>query len=420
MRLESAFRASREGITAHGQAISVLGDNIANANTPGYKTQRAEFVDILGEREDDRLAEVRSGIGDGVQVGQIRVNFDSGTATPSGRPLDVAISGRGFFMVGDLERPQLTRLGNFQVSKDGFLTTADGLQVLGYTGTAPEVLGPINMVEFDNKPAATTAVTIWGNLDGAGGTNPPPANPTTFQELAQAAGFVSTQSVYDATGERHDLQLFYFKTGANQWTAQAYINGEDVGQAADQPVLLGETNLAFDATGRIPAENIEQSVINLNPAWANGAAQNAIAVQLGNFTQFAGGARIINVTQNGRGDGDILGYEIADDGKIMASLSTGDVVQLGTLALGLVPNPDGLTRLGGGRFGLTEDAGVLAVDRPGLAGRGATIGGHLEASNVDLPMQFTEMIVLQRGYQANSQVLSTANDMLKNTIAMVR
>jgi flagellar hook protein FlgE len=126
------------------------------------------------------------------------------------------------------------------------------------------------------------------------------------------------------------------------------------------------------------------------------------------------------VTQNGRGDGDILGYEIADDGKIMASLSTGDVVQLGTLALGLVPNPDGLTRLGGGRFGLTEDAGVLAVDRPGLAGRGATIGGHLEASNVDLPMQFTEMIVLQRGYQANSQVLSTANDMLKNTIAMVR
>jgi len=420
MRLESAFRASREGITAHGQAISVLGDNIANANTPGYKTQRAEFTDILGEREDGRLAEVRSGIGDGVQVGAIRLNFDSGTATPTGRSLDVAISGRGFFMVGDIQKPQLTRLGNFQIDKDGFLTTADGLQVIGYTGAAPEVLGPVNMIQFDNKPVATTAVTLWGNLDGTRGGTAPPQNPATFAELSQASGFVSTQSVFDVTGERHDLQLFYFKTGANQWTVQTYINGADVGQQQDQPVLLGQTNLTFDQSGLIPEANADQSVININPTWANGAAQNAIAIDLRNFTQYAGGARITNVNQNGRGNGDILGYKIGDDGKILANLDSGDLVQVGTLVLGLVQNPDGLTRQGGGLFGLTDAAGALTVDRPGIASRGATIGGSLEASNVDLPIQFTEMIVLQRGYQANSQVLSTANDMLKNTIALVR
>lgn len=420
MRLESAFRASREGITAHGQAISVLGDNIANANTPGYKTQRAEFVDILGERVDDRQAEMRSGIGDGVQVGQVRLNFDSGTATSSGRSLDVAISGRGFFLVGNTERPQLTRLGNFQIGKDGFLTTADGLQVIGYTGGVPEVLGPINMTEFDNQPAATTLVTLMGNLDGTGGVNPPPENPESFLELSRSAGFTATQGIYDATGERHDIQLFFFRTGANQWTAQAYVNGADVGQPQDQPVLLGQTNLVFDQTGQIPEANAAQSAINLNPAWANGSAQTALAIDMRNFTQYAGGALITNITQNGRGRGDVVAYEIADDGKVLATLNTGDEVQIGTLALGLVRNQDGLARLGSGLFGVTEDAGELVIDRPNVAGRGSTLGGALEASNVDLPLQFTEMIVLQRGYQANSQVLSTANDMLKNTIALVR
>jgi flagellar hook protein FlgE len=194
--IESAFRASREGVTAFGQAVSILGDNIANANTTGYKSQRAEFSDILGEREDGRLAEVRSGVGDGVQVGNIRLNFDSGTATPTGRDLDVAISGRGFFMVGDVKQPLLTRAGNFQISKDGFLTTANGAQVLGYTGAAPEVLGPVNMSQFDNNPVATTTVDLFGNLDGGAPAEPPPANPTTFQELSKAAAFVSTQSIY--------------------------------------------------------------------------------------------------------------------------------------------------------------------------------------------------------------------------------
>jgi flagellar hook protein FlgE len=178
--------------------------------------------------------------------------------------------------------------------------------------------------------------------------------------------------------------------------------------------------LTFNQLGQIPEADAAQAVININPAWANGAAQNAIAIDLRSFTQYAGGSRINNVNQNGRGDGDIVGYQIGDDGKIIASLNTGDLVQIGTLAIGQVQNPDALTRLGGGFFALTDAAGALGVDRPGVGGRGSTIGAHLEASNVDLPIQFTEMIVVQRGYQANSQVLSTANDMLKNTIAMIR
>jgi flagellar hook protein FlgE len=420
MRLESAFRASSEGITAHGQAISVLGDNIANANTPAYKSQRAEFVDILGEKIDGKLASVPGGIGDGVKVGRVRLDFDSGAANGTGRELDVAISGRGFFLVGGIERPALTRTGNFQIDAEGFLTTADGQRVLGYTGAAPEVLGPVSMTDLQTEPVATTNASVWGNLDGGGGINPLPQNPESFLELSRGAGFVSTQSVYDAIGERHDVQFFYFRTAANQWSVQAYINGEDVGQGADQPVLLGSLNLTFDQQGYIPEENAAQAVLTLNPAWGNGAAATPIAVDFSNFTQFSGGARITNVTQNGRGDGDIVGYEFGEGGEIMAMLNNGTKVQAGTLALGLVSNVDGLQRLGGGLYEVTQQSGALAIDRPKIGGRGVTMGGFIEASNVDLPNQFTEMIVLQRGYQANSQVLSTANDILKNTIALVR
>lgn len=419
-RLESAFRTSVEGLSAHSGSMTVIGDNVANANTPAYKSQRAEFSDILGEKADDRLATVGTSGGDGVKVSRIRLNFDSGAPLSTGRDLDVAVSGRGFFLVGDVTRPQLTRLGNFQISQDGFLTTSDGVNVLGYTGTDPEILGPVSMTNLNLAPVATTQVNIFGNVDGPGGIYPPPQNPATFKDLARDAGFVYTQGVYDTTGARHDVQLYFFRSQPNQWVAQAYINGSDVGQGADQPVLLGQTNLTFDESGKIALADKPQSNIAITPAWGNGAQQNPITIDLSNFTQFAGGGRVINVTQNGRGNGDVVAYRVGEDGKISATTNTGDIVQVGTLALGLVNNPDGLERLGNGLYQVTQGSGALAIDKAKVGGRGTTLGGFLEASNVDLPAQFTDMIIIQRGYQANSQVLSAASDMMKNTIALIR
>lgn len=421
MRLESALRTSREGIAAHGQAIAVIGDNISNANTPAFKKQRAEFVDLLSERENDRTSEVLAGVGDGVTIGQVRVNFESGSLLSTGRELDVALSGRGFFLVGDVERPQLTRLGNFRVNDEGLLATADGAPILGYSGVDLQVLGPINMLQLDVEPVATTEVTVFGNLDGATAATQIPQNPATFKELAAAASFVTTQSVYDALGERHDVQVFYFKNQQSQWTAQAYVNGSEVGQAAEQPVLLGEANLTFNNAGVIAPENQAQAVLNLNPVWGNGAAQTPFTLSLANFTQYGGGgSRITNLEQNGRGNGDIVAYEVFDDGRVFATLNTGDRVQAGTLAIGLVNNVDGLERQGNSFFAVTEDSGPIEVGRAMIGGRGSMAGGALESSNVDLPEQFTDMIIIQRGYQASSQVLSTANDLIKNTIAMIR
>ena len=263
MRLESAFRASREGLTAHGQAISVIGDNIANVNTTAFKRQRAEFSSLLSEKVDDRGAEVVAGVGDGVAIGRVRINFDTGPALATGRGLDVAINGRGFFLVGDPNAPTLTRAGNFQMNEEGLLVTSEGLPVLGYSGIDNEVLGPINLLDLDAEPLPTTIMQVFGNLEAASTLTVPPANPVTFQDISGAANFVATQSMYDSAGERHEVQLAFFKTEVNQWNVQAYINGADVGQEVNQPVFLGEATLAFNQFGQIPEENAAQAVLNL-------------------------------------------------------------------------------------------------------------------------------------------------------------
>lgn len=420
MRLESALRTSREGMTAHGQAIAVLGDNIANANTTAYKQQRPEFYDLLSDKKDDRVSEVVSGGGDGVAMGRVRLNFENGAVSGTGRDLDIALTGRGFFLAGDAANPKLTRSGNFQVNEQGLLSTSDGLPILGYSGVDTVNLGTIRLDRLDTQALPTNLLEIFGNVDAGGPITPVPPVGGTFKELASKAAFVSTHSVYDTTGARRDIQLYYFKTGASQWTVQAYANGADVGQTVDQPALLGQTNLTFNELGQIPDAQKAQTVLALNPTWANGVVQNPFTITLGGVTQYAGGSRITNVRQDGVGNGDVVAVDITTDGKIFGILNNGSRIQAGTLAVGLVTNNDGLERLGGALYGVTQESGALTIGQAQAGGRGGTQSKALEASNVDISDQFVSMIVYQRGYQANSQVLSTASDIMKTTIAMIR
>lgn len=420
MRLESALRTSKEGMTAHGQAIAVIGDNISNANTTGFKEQRVEFRDILSDKVSDRGTEVVGGIGDGVSLGRVRLDFENGAINATGRDLDVALTGRGFFLAGEAASPLLTRGGNFQINDQGILVTSDGLPVLGYSGLDTVTLGTIRMDQLDTQIQPTTLLEVFANIDASSQITPVPANAETFRDLNGDAAFASTHSIYDATGARRDIQLYYFKTGIGQWTVQAYVNGADVGQAAEQPVLLGQTNLTFAELGQIPDEQQAQAVLALNPQWADAGAASTFTISLSNLTQFAGGSRVTNVRQDGRGNGDVVGFDITNDGKVFGILNTGDRIQAGTLAIGTVNNFDGLERQGGGYYATTVESGQLNIGQALIGGRGGMEGKALETSNVDISDQFVSMIVFQRGYQANSQVLSTASDMMKNTIAMIR
>jgi flagellar hook protein FlgE len=420
MRLESALNTGREGITAHGQAIAVVGDNISNANTVGYKNQKAIFADMLGETPGDRVAEVVSGAGDGVTIREIQSNFEVGPIQGTGRDLDVALSGEGFFLVGDVTGPQLTRSGSFAIDGDGFLVTSFGLPVLGYTGADAATLGKIDMRKVDLNIVPTTQAQLYGNLNSAATSSTPPANPLTFQEINTAAAHTNTLSVYDTLGQRHEVVFAYYRNGVNSWTVQAFANGSDVGQAGDLPVMIGQTQLTFGTDGRLTPESIATSVLNMNATWGNGAAPSAIAVDLSAFSQFSGGTLVTNYTQNGQGVGEITGYEINAQGIISARLTNGLTARVGSLSVATVTNEDGLVRSGTSTYVATQDAGVVT---PGLAGTGSRsklLSESLEYSNVDLSGQFVELVVLQRGYAANSKVISTASDIIKDTIALVR
>lgn len=420
MRLETALLSSREGITAHGQAISVIGDNIANSNTTGFKQSRAEFDDLMAEVPDDRGAGVVSGAGNGVSVGRVRTIYEPGMVESTGRELDVAIQGGGFFLVGDPTAPQFTRAGAFQIDKDGYLVNGSGLRVLGYMAADQTALTPINMFDVKTAGVATTALKLFGNINGATADVAVPQNPATFRDLTKDASFSSSNSVYDSLGARHDIQLTYFKTGAYSWTVQAHVDGEDTGGTKGQPVLLGQTTLTFDGTGVVPAANQAAAVITANPAWANGAAAGAFTIDLSSFTQYAGSSQIVNTSQDGQSAGDVQSYAFEKDGKIYANLDSGSSVLLGSLPLATIRNVDGLVRSGSSVFSKGETAGETTIGRANSGSRGALAGRSLERSTVDIASQFVDLVVYQRGYEANSNALSAANDLIKGTIALLR
>lgn len=420
MRIESALNTGREGITAHGQAIAVVGDNISNANTIGYKNQRAIFADMLGETPGDRVAEVVSGAGDGVSIRDIQSNFEVGPIQGTGRDLDVALSGNGFFMVGDVAAPQLTRAGSFEIDGEGFLVTNFGMPVLGYTGADAVNLGKIDMTKVDLEIVATTQVQLFGNLNSAAPSSTPPANPISFQEINSTAAHTNIVSVYDSLGQRHEVVFAYYRDGVNSWTVQAFANGADVGQVADQPVPLGQTQLTFGTDGRITPESLATSVININANWGNGAAPSAFAADLSAFSQFSGATLVTNFTQNGVGVGEITGYEINAQGVISARLTNGLTARIGSVSVATVTNEDGLVRSGTSTYVATQDAGVVTPGQAGTGARSKLLSQSLESSNVDLAGQFVDLVILQRAYSANSKVISTASDIIKDTIALVR
>lgn len=420
MRLESALNTGREGITAHGQAIAVVGDNISNANTTAYKTQRAQFADILGEKQDDRVSDVVAGAGDGVYVRAIKTNYEVGPIVATGRSLDIAFSGSGFMQVGTPEQFSLTRSGSLQVNQDGILVTSFGAPVLGYTGEDTKVLGQINMRQIQKDPVATTQVSLYGNMNSAATTAAPPAAPMSFKDISAVDAYSAVPSVYDSLGNRHDVVVSFFKTGVNQWTVNAYVDGGDIGGTAGQPTLVGSSSLTFDDTGRLTPESLANSTLNANIPWTNGAGASAIGFNFQSFTQFFGASTVNNVVQNGQGIGEITGYEIAGGGQIFAYLDSGEKAQVGTIATSIVQNEDGLVRNGTSTYALTQESGPISTGLAGTGGRSKFVTSSLEGANVDISGEFVDLIILQRGYAASSRVLSTASDIIKDTIGLIR
>ncbi|MCB0339030.1 MAG: flagellar hook protein FlgE [Bdellovibrionales bacterium] len=426
--------AGRTGISSHGVAIAVIGDNIANASTYGFKQSRAEFADLVAGGQTSRIT-----VGSGANLTATTQINTQGTLEFTGRALDLAIDGNGFFAVADGAERFYTRAGNFKIDPSGFIVNQDDLAVLGFPSGGSGALSPVNINSVSQDGVSTGNVAIAGNLDAgaaalAGGEGDIPdvgitgvlSTGTTFSQLNDAADFSTTVEVFDSLGDSHDITVFFFKTADNTWIARAYVSSDDVEgtpPAIAEPRLLqngtGTTDfdLVFDSSGALDAAAVNS--LTLTVPWNNGSnTAQTIDLSFDPFTQFATNPNILSITQDGQGVGNVTSISIDKDGSIFAILDNGQSANIGTIALVNFANPEGLTRLGGTLLQQSTTSGAPVVGEPLSGTFGAISASSVELSTVDIADQFVKLITLQRGFQANSRIITTINQLLNEIIQL--
>jgi len=421
--------AGRSGIQSHGSAIAVVGDNISNASTVGFKSSRAEFEDLIAGGNTSGKT-----IGSGSSIGAVSTIFEQGTLEFTGRPLDLAVDGNGLFVVAKDAQRFYTRAGNFKVDSAGFIVNQNDLAVLGFPANGTGSLEPININSIEQSSVATTSVTVSGNVNASGTplllnpqaipltTATPPT--TTYTDLNDAATYSTVVDVFDSLGKNHTVTFFFFRTSATapQFTVRGYVNNEDVEASPTVtgfPRQVADFDMSFGGDGQrtdAPAAGSQDVTATIN--WAGGANASTIDMSFDPFTSYSAANNILSITQDGKGVGAVTNISIEDDGQIFALLSNGQSATIGTIGLANFSNVEGLTRLGKNLLAQSPDSGEPIIGQPTSGTFGSVKSGSIELSTVDIASEFVKVITLQRGFQASSRIITTINQLLNEIIQL--
>lgn len=398
------FRIALSGLNAASADLSVTANNVANVSTAGFKSSRAQFADVFSIGAQ--------GIGNGVRIASVNQQFEQGGIDFTDNALDLAISGQGFFTLSDNGSLVYTRAGAFGVDREGFVVNSKNqrLQIYPPTGTGTFNTGSLTdlrLTTTDSAPQATSLVEMTVNLPASAAlpTNPvfDPLDPSSFTQS-------TSMTVYDSLGSAH-TSTYYFVKGAvpGAWDVHTYIDGNAVG---------GANALSYTSAGLLSAP--PGGLITL-PAYdpANGAAPMNLTVDLGDSTQFGGPFGVNALTQDGYAAGRLASIDINPEGVVFARFTNGRSTELGKVVLSNFPNPQGLRQLGDSNWSESFSSGDAIRGEAGSASFGLLQAGALEASNVDLTEELVNMITAQRNFQANAQMISTA-DSVTQTIINIR
>lgn len=404
------FRVALSGLNAASADLNVTANNIANVNTTGFKGSRAEFAELFPSSSFGLSA---TASGAGVRLAQVSQQFGQGAVNFTQNSLDLALSGEGFFTLSDNGAQVYSRAGAFGTDRNGYVVNATGqrLQVFppvagaGTFDTAS--LTDLRLDTADNPPLATTRIETGLNLPAS--AQPPTA--AVFDAADPNSYNHSTAvTIYDSLGAAHTASLFYVRTAtANQWDVYVQVDGATVG---------GANTLEFSPTGTLTTPATGEIAL---PAFAlgNGAADLSITLDSSNATQFGDSFGVSTLLQDGYTTGRLTGLEITQDGIVQARYTNGQATALGQIALANFPNPQGLQELGDTTWGESFEAGQVIRGAAGSTNFGLIQAGALEASNVDLTEQLVNMITAQRNFQANAQMISTA-DQVTQTVINIR
>ncbi len=405
--LTSLFSAV-SGLNSYGNAMSVIGNNIANVGTVGFKSSRSSFADLVSASLGGGSS--ASQVGLGVFLNDVQTSFSQGSLTSTGNTLDLAIDGTGFFQLRDNAGvASYSRAGNFEVNNLGQIVDPSGRFLQGYqtsaTGVVLGTVGNITLSTATVAPQATSTATVVANLDSTAavpGTAFAVTDPTTYN-------FSNGMAFYDSLGTQHQLRLYYVNTStANTWNLYSQVDG---GAATAQ------TDLAFNSSGVLTGGGAQ----TFSLAIAGGAATpQSVAMDFSAMTQFGAASTLTDQTQNGFTSGSFQSLSIDPAGRVVAQFSNGQTRTLAQVVLNRFSNPNGLVRAGENAFAETVDSGAPLAGAPTSNGLGRLISQTIEQSNVDLGKEFVDMIITQRAFQANSRAITTSDEMLQELVNLKR
>jgi flagellar hook protein FlgE len=426
LSLYSALYAGVSGLGAQSSAMATVADNITNINTVGYKGISTEFRTLV---TDGRLRSSYSA--GGVAAAPQAMISKQGLLQASANQTDLGIDGAGFFVVRTSDDTSsdvaFTRAGSFKPDLQGFLRNTSGFYLQGWrldpsgnfvnTGNL-NALEPVRLSELTGSAAATTKIQMRANLKS---DQVPFAGAYAAGDMAAGTvtpHFQRSFDIYDSQGSAHRVTLSYLKTGPNTWQSEIFAEpATDVTAAGG---LLASGTVAFNGDGSLNRTASSPALFgSLTPGWTNGASAQPITLALGSdgtldgLTQFGGDSSLISSSVDGGLLGNIASIEVSKEGVVSAIFDDGTARAVFQLPVATFQNPDGLTRLSGNAFAVSSASGSVAINRPGALGAGTIASSTLEASNVDLAQEFTNMIRFQRAYSASSKIITTVDDMLQ-------
>lgn len=426
MSILASFNTGVTGLTAAGQSMSVIGDNIANAGTFGFKSSRAEFQDMLS----NSLKGIDGGdqIGSGTKLAHVTPQFTQGTVARTQNITDLAINGNGFFAVEAPFGQGFTRDGSFHFDKEGHMINGDGYKALGFQpnekGEITNKLGPIKLGNTTIPATATKEVSMSMNLDSR-------ENVMTFdpKNPDKTSNYNTSVTVYDNIGTARLVTTYFNKKADGMWEYHAMVDGADAANGVPgQLSEMANGQLKFNAKGVLEEEIPGLNSFNFNKGAAPGQQINLNfgktikegGTGLDASTQYGSKSSIARHSQDGSSAATLASMSFNDEGILTAVYDNGVQRELGQVAVAKFENNEGLFKTGKNLFKETRKSGQAAMGKPGADGRGEVLAKSIEQSNVDIANEFIGLMAAQRNFQANTRTITTSDQMLQEVLNIKR
>ncbi len=428
MGILSSLYTGVSGLAAQGEALGVIGDNIANANTVGFKASRAEFQDIVAKSLKGLLG--GNQIGRGVKIGAVNPILTQGNVDATEKATDLAISGDGYFVMRGSDGESFTRDGSFHFDKDGYLVSNDNQRVQGFEADEKgNIVNKMSDIKFPRAliPAkATNEIKMDMNLD----SRVEAGKQFNIKDPHSTSNYSTGIEMYDSQGNKHLVTMFFNKAADRTWDVRGLVDGKEiVGGKEGEYSEVYTGRLTFTVDGKLDTETTTKQAFN----FVGGALQNQqIKIDFGDAIttdkgkglsgtkQYGKDSDLITWKQDGSAAGTITNLSFNDEGVLTAVYSNGAAQDLAQVSLAKFENPESLFKVGNNRLKEARDSGTASIGKAGSAGRGKLFAKSLERSTVDLAMEFVNLIQNQRGFQANAKTITTTDELLNEVINLKR